>query len=260
MGKRERYEPGAFCWVDLATTDPAGAKAFYGELFGWEAEDMPAGESGMYTMLSLDGDVVCAIYELDAGRREQGIPPHWFSYVSVEDAGATAARARELGGMVYGEAFDVLDAGRMAIVQDPTGAVFGAWQPRSHIGARRVNEPGCLSLNQLNTHDPERATGFYGDLFGWDIHQVNDDVPPYWGIDNNGSLNGGMMGMDVRGAPSHWLVYFVAEDLDAAAARIGQLGGTVIVSPMSVPPENRILVALDPQGAAFALFEGRTDD
>ena len=76
MGKREHYEPGTFCWVDLATTDPAGAKAFYGELFGWEAEDMPAGEAGMYTMLSLDGDEVGGLYELDADRREMGVPPH----------------------------------------------------------------------------------------------------------------------------------------------------------------------------------------
>jgi predicted enzyme related to lactoylglutathione lyase len=261
MGKRERYEPGTFCWVDLATTDPAGAKAFYGELFGWEAEDMPAGEAGTYTMLRLDGDEVCALYELDAGRREQGIPSHWLSYVSVEDADATASRTCELGGTVFGEAFDVLDSGRMAIIQDPTGAVLGAWQPWTFIGARRVNDPGCLSLNQLNTSDPDRAAGFYRDLFGWEISQVADE-PSYWGIDNNGWLNGGMMRTPdgAQGMPSHWLVYFVAEDLDAAADRIGELGGTMRVPPMSVPPEGRILVARDPQGAAFALFEGETDD
>ena len=113
MGKRKRYEPGTFCWVDLATTDPTGAKNFYGELFGWEAVDMPAGEAGTYTMLRLDGDEVCGLYELDAGRREQGILPHWFSYVSVEDADVTARKARSLGGTVHGEAFDVLEDGRM---------------------------------------------------------------------------------------------------------------------------------------------------
>src|SRR5919202_1036741 len=118
MGKRERYEPGTFCWVDLATTDPAG-------------------------------DEVCALYEMDAEQREQGITPYWFSYVSVEDADAIAARARELGGTVFGEAFDVLDSGRLAVVQDPTGAVFGAWQPWAFLGARRVNDPGCLSWNEL---------------------------------------------------------------------------------------------------------------
>jgi predicted enzyme related to lactoylglutathione lyase len=93
MSTRERSEPGTFCWVDLATTDPSDAKAFYGELFNWEAENMPAGKAGTYTMLHLGGDEVCALYELDSKQREQGIPPHWCSYVSVEDADATAARA-----------------------------------------------------------------------------------------------------------------------------------------------------------------------
>src|SRR5215212_4062595 len=165
MGKRERYEPGTFCWVDLATTDPASAKAFYGELFGWEAEDMPAGEAGIYTMLHLNGDEVGALYELDADRRGQGIPSHWLSYVSVEDADATVARTRELGGTVFGEAFDVLDSGRRAIIQDPTGAVLAAWQPRAHIGASRVNDPGCLTWNELQSRDPEMAAAFYAGLF-----------------------------------------------------------------------------------------------
>lgn len=261
MGKRERYAPGTFCWVDLATTDPAGAKVFYGELFGWEGEDMPAGEAGTYTMMRLDGDDVCGLSEMEAEQREQGIPPHWFSYVSVEDAGDAAARARELGGTVYGEAFDVLDSGRMAIIQDPTGGMLAAWQPWAHAGAGRVNDPGCLCLNQLNTRDPERAAAFYADLFGWDIRQVEED-PPYWGIENNGWLNGGMMRLpgDAQDMPPHWLVYFTAEDLDAAVVKIGELGGTITLPPMSVPPNDRIAVVQDPQGAAFALFEGRTDD
>jgi predicted enzyme related to lactoylglutathione lyase len=120
MGERERYEPGTFCWVDLMTTDSAGAKAFYGELFGWEAEDMPAGESATYTMLRLSGDYVCALYEIGAEGHEQGTPPQWFSYVSVEDADATAGRARELGGEVVAGPLD-LGAGRIAVVNDPQG-------------------------------------------------------------------------------------------------------------------------------------------
>jgi hypothetical protein len=91
MGKRESYEPGTFCWVDLTTTDPAGAKAFYTSLFGWEAEDVPAGEAGTYTLLRLDGDEVCGLYEMDAGSRQGGVPPHWLSHVRVEDADAVAS-------------------------------------------------------------------------------------------------------------------------------------------------------------------------
>ena len=262
MGKRERYEPGTFCWVDLATTDPTGAKAFYRELFGWEAEDMPAGEAGTYTMLRLDGDEVCALYKLDAGQREQGIPPYWFSYVSVEDAAATASRARELGGTVFGEAFDVLDAGRMAVIQDPTGAMLGAWQPWAHIGARRVNDPGCLTWNELQTRDPEIAAAFYTGLFGWEtepIEQAGKLV--YVAIRNAGSTNGGIMPMTEQhgGAPSHWLAYFTVSSCDGAVARVRELGGEVLAGPLDVPA-GRIAVVRDPQGAAFALFEGETDD
>jgi predicted enzyme related to lactoylglutathione lyase len=163
MGKRQRYEPGTFCWVDLATTDPAGAKAFYGGLFGWEAEDMPAGEAGTYTMLRLDGDYVCALYEMDAARSEQGVPPHWFSYVSVDSADAIASRARELGGTVYGEAFDVDGAGRMAVIQDPTGAVLGVWQPRrtsARAGSTTpVASPGTSSRPAIPRRPPTSTPG-----------------------------------------------------------------------------------------------------
>src|SRR5919199_1048247 len=262
MGERERYEPGTFCWVDLATTDPAGAKAFYGELFGWEAEDMPVGEAGTYTMLHLDGDEVCALTELDAGRREQGMPPHWSSYVSVEDADATVARARELGATVYGEAFDVFDAGRMAVIQDPVGTVFAVWQPGMHIGARRVNDPGCLGWNELHTREPETGADFYAGLFGWVMEPIEEDGKlAYMVIKNAGSSNGGIMPMTEQhgDAPPHWLAYFTVPSCEEAGARVRELGGGVLAGPLDLPA-GRISVVHDPQGAMFALFEGETDD
>lgn len=262
MGKREHYEPGTFCWVDLQTTDPAGAKAFYTGLFGWEAEDLPAGEAGTYTMLRLDGDDVCAIYGMDPGQREQGVPPYWLSYVSVEDAGATAARASELGGTAYGGAFDVLDAGRMAIIGDPAGAMFVAWQPRAHIGARRVNDVGCMGWNELQTRDPEAAGEFYGGLFGWKSEPIEDDGRVvYTTIKNNGSQNGGFIPLaDQHGeAPSFWLPYFTVSSRNGAVEKAQELGGTLLAGPMDLP-SGKVAVLGDPQGAAFAIFEGETDD
>jgi uncharacterized protein len=262
MGKRERYEPGAFCWVDLATTDPAGAKAFYGELFGWEAEDMPAGEAGTYTMLRLGGDEVCALYEMDAARSEQGIPPYWFSYVSVESADAAASRARELGGTVYGEAFDVLDSGRMAVIGDPTGAAVGVWQPLAHIGADRVNDPGCFTWNELQNRDPEAAAAFYATLFGWETEPQKDEGKlAYVLIRNAGHTNGGIMPITEQhgDAPPYWLVYFTVPSCDAAVEKVRGLGGEVLAGPLDLGA-GRIAVVSDPQGAVFALFEGETDD
>jgi uncharacterized protein len=262
MGKRGHYEPGTFCWVDLMTTDPAGAKSFYGELFGWEAEDMPAGDAGTYTMLRLSGDYVCALYEIGAEGREQGTPPQWFSYVSVEDADAIASRARELGGTVYSEAFDIMDSGRMAVIGDPTGAVLGAWQPRAHIGARRINDPGCFTWNELQSRDPEPAAAFYAGLFGWETEPVKQSGNlVYVTIKNAGRSNGGIMPMTEQhgGAPSYWLTYFTVSSCDSAASKVRELGGEVLAGPLDLGA-GRIAVVSDPQGAAFALFEGETDD
>jgi predicted enzyme related to lactoylglutathione lyase len=125
MGERARHAPGTFSWTDLATSDPDGAKRFYTELFGWEFEDQPIpGVGGYYTMLRKDGKDVAALYGA-----QEGTPTAWASYVTVESADAAAARATELGGTPMGEPFDVMEAGSMALIQDPTGAVLSAWEP-----------------------------------------------------------------------------------------------------------------------------------
>jgi predicted enzyme related to lactoylglutathione lyase len=257
MGDRTSYTPGTFSWAELPTSDPDDAKRFYGELFGWDFEDLPMpGDAGAYTMARLDGKDVAALFQA-----REGMPTFWGSYVTVESADSTAARAADLGGTLMTEPFDVMESGRMAIVQDPTGAVFSIWQPRGSIGATWVNGPGAISLNQLNTTDPEAAQRFYSELFGWRIEDVSSEETRYWGIYNADSLNGGMMAIPPEGGgmPSHWLIYFGSEDVDADAERLGGLGAQVMVPPTDAPG-GRFLVAQDPQGAVFGLFAGRFDD
>ena len=255
MGERERYEPGTFCWADLGTDEPDAATAFYVGLFGWDVEDTPMGDAGVYRTFRMDRRAVCALYRREA----HGGPPAWLCYVSVADADAAAEAARAAGATDVQDPFDVFDAGRMTVVQDPTGAHVALWQPGTSIGATLVNVPGAFCLNQLNTSDPERAAAFYTDAFGWRIEQVGADPFPYWGIWNGPGLNGGMMRLpEGSPAPSHWLLYFASDDLDCAVARVGELGGTVVVPPMAVPG-GRIAVVLDPQGATFGLLEGRLD-
>jgi predicted enzyme related to lactoylglutathione lyase len=255
MGERTSHAPGSFSWADLATSDPGGAKAFYVGLFGWDAEDSPVPDGSVYTMLSKGGKNVAALY----GARE-GQPPAWNSYVTVESADAVAAAAEEHGGSVEMEPLDVMDVGRMAVIQDPTGAYFSVWEPRASIGAERVNEPGALTLNQLNASEPERAQEFYAGVFGWRFEAVGGGNTPYWGIYNGDRLNGGMMPLAPElGAPSHWLVYFGSESVDDDAGRIRELGGEPLIEPMAVPG-GRILPARDPQGAVFAVLSGRFDD
>lgn len=255
MGERTSYSPGTFSWTDLATTDTEGAKRFYTGLLGWEIDDRPIPGDGVYTMLLRDGKDVAALFE-----GQEGMPTAWSSYVTVESADAAATRAGDLGGTPMGDPFDVMDAGRMAVIQDPTGAVVSVWEAHGSIGAQLVNGPGALSLNQLNTTDPETAQRFYEGLFGWRTEEVAGGDQPYWGIYNGDRLNGGMMRLPADApAPPHWLVYFGSEDVDADAGSVGDAGGTVLVPPTDVPG-GRFLAAQDPQGAVFGLFAGRFDD
>jgi predicted enzyme related to lactoylglutathione lyase len=253
MGERDVHEHGTFSWTDLSTPDAQASKDFYGGLFEWDFEDNPIPDDGVYVMARLDGRAAAAMFETTDRH------PAWASYVTVDDADAATERAQELGANVLAGAFDVMDVGRMSTIQDPTGAVFCVWQPRTSIGAEVVNGPGALSLNQLNTSDPEAAERFYGELFGWRFDSVGNEDTPYWGIFRGDHLNGGMMPLP-PGAPmpSHWLAYFGTEDLDAAAEQVRSGGGTLMVEPSDVPG-GRILVAQDPEGAFFALFAGRFD-
>jgi uncharacterized protein len=262
MGERTSYPPGTFSWVDLATSDAAGAKHFYTSLLGWATEDRPTGGGGSYTMCRLDGKDVAALSEQRADERSQGIPPHWNSYITVDDVDAMARRVQELGGNLLAPPFDVMDVGRMAVAADPGGAVFSMWQPRTHIGAALVNVPGAFTWNELATKDVEEAMRFYTALFGWATEVLEGGA--YVTIRNGESTNGGIrpQGEQEAGVPPNWLVYFAVADCDESATKAGELGATALVPPMDVPVsagESRFAIIADPQGAAFGLFSGWLD-
>ena len=257
MGERTQYTPGTFCWADLSTTDQDAAKAFYTGLFGWEANDMPAGEGVVYTMMRLDGHDVAAIGPQPQQQREAGAPPVWNSYVSVDSADAAAEAITAAGGTVHAPPFDVLDAGRMVVAQDPSGAFFLAWEPRRHIGAGLVNAPGALAWNELATPDLDGAAAFYGQVFGWETEEVEGMPFRYVSIKNRGANNGGMREPQ-PGEPPYWLVYFGSDDAGASLARAQELGGTAVTDVMEIGV-GRLGVARDPQGATFAVFSGRLE-
>jgi uncharacterized protein len=262
VGERTRHETGVFSWVDLSTTDPEGAKAFYSALFGWEPVDMPAGEGMTYTMCRIDGKYVAALSAQMEQERDQGVPPHWTSYVTAHDLDARAARVPELNGSLIMPPFDVLDAGRMAVAADPTGAIFAIWEPKSSIGAELVNVPGALTWNELGTKDVETAKRFYGDLLGWTYDDIDmDGAGTYSMIRNGDRSNGGIRPQTPQeeDIPPNWLVYFAAASVDESAAQAKELGGNVLVPTMHVP-NGAFTVIADPQGAVFALFQGDFDD
>jgi len=255
MGERTKYVAGTFCWADLTTTDQEAAKAFYGGLFGWQAEDMPVDDGAFYSMMSVDGKTVAAIAPQPQQQRDAGAPPLWNSYISVEDADAAVERAKELGGSAHAPAFDVMEAGRMGVIQDPQGAYFMVWQPRGNIGAALVNAPGALVWNELQSPDPDASASFYGELFGWKSQQAPGMQETYLSIKNGDANNGGIRELNPPGMPPNWLVYFGAEDIDVALARVQELGGAKIAGPIDIEIA-KIAVAQDSQGAVFALYAG----
>ena len=255
MSERTSFKPGTFSWADLATNDLEGAKAFYGALFGWEFEDMPAGEGMVYSMASKDG------LHVAAAAQDTRFPPHWNNYVTVADADEAAKKATEAGGTVAMEPFDVLQAGRMAVVQDPTGALLCVWQAKDHHGARLVNAPGAMTWNDLTTPDVKAAARFYADWLGWRVEEIPQSNG-YHVIWNGERTNGGMVELrpDEGPIPPSWMPYFgVLDSLDDAMERTTELGGRIVFGPQSVPP-GRFTVAADPTGAVFALWEGDYDD
>jgi predicted enzyme related to lactoylglutathione lyase len=250
MPERTSYPPGTFSWAELVTSDAGAAKAFYGEVFGWDYEDMPVSDGSVYTMAQRDGKRVAALY----GSDEQ--PPHWNCYVTVASADDTTAKAREHGANVMADPFDVMDVGRMAVFADPGGAALCVWEPGQSIGAELVNTPGALTWNDLVTSDPASAEAFYGNVFGWTAEEI-PDAGGYRVIRNAGRPNGGMM--PSPGGPPNWVPYFGHEDVDGLVERIPDLGGKLHNGPIRMLAGS-IAVFADPQGAVFSVWTGTYDD
>jgi predicted enzyme related to lactoylglutathione lyase len=259
VGERATYPPGTFCWVELATSDAGDAARFYCSLFGWDARQPAADARAGHATLSLGGEVVCAIAPQPPRQREAGAPAMWNSYVSVASAEEALARARELGGIAHSDAFDVGEAGRMAVVQDPQGCFFELWEPRARHGASLVNAPGAPTWNELLSADPAAAAAFYTQLLGWSAAPFDGAPGPYTSIRNGEHSAAGIRPLAGAGAPPGWLVYFGSGDLDRDVRRAQQLGGELLEGPVQLSV-GRIATLADPQGAAFALFDGDFDE
>ena len=255
MSERTSYAPGTPCWVELGTPDIEASAAFYKELFGWEVPELPnSAELGGYRRAKLNGDDVAGVAPL----MQEGQPPAWSTYVSVADADATIAVAREAGAVVHVEPMDVMGFGKMAMFADPVGGFVGIWQPGEFAGAERVNEVGCLSWNELGTRDVAASRKFYEAVFGWEVEEqeMGEDGTYYVWKAGDAAVGGmfDMTGFVPEEVPPHWLVYFSVEDTDAAAKTLQGAGGEVVNGPMD-SPYGRFAVVADQFGAVFALIE-----
>ncbi len=245
-----------FCWFELATSDQTAAKKFYDGLFGWQANDVPMGAHGYYTTFQLHGKKVGAAYTLMPDQAQQGVPPHWGTYVAVADVDAAIVKAQTLGGVLLAGPMDVADHGRMAVLRDPTGAVISLWQARQHQGVGLWGEVGAFCWSELMTRDTAAATKFYTALFGWKTKVSDAGGFAYTHWQNDGADIGGMIAiMDQWGPmPSCWLNYVQVANCDETTAKATSLGGKVCMPPTDIPNTGRFAMLQDPQGAALSVI------
>jgi hypothetical protein len=262
MSERNSYPPGVPCWVDTLQPDPRAALDFYTGLFGWDISGpgpMPGGEQAYYVARTADSDVA------GIGALPPNAPaPAWNTHVRVDDAAATAERAKRAGGNVLVAPFDVLPAGRMAVLADPSGAAFCVWEARAREGAQRINEPNAWAMSALHTNDVPGAIAFYRDVFGWEPEAFG----PTFTVCRLAGYVGGepqqpvprdvvaaIMPLDAdAGLPPYWGVDFWIADASAAAARAEQLGGRVVVPPYDTRMFRQAVLA-DTAGATFSISQ-----
>ena len=252
MPERDGYPHGVPSWIDLGTTDVDGAKAFYTGLFGWEATDMPTGQDDMvYTVFSKGGKRVAGCGPIPSTMPQVAF---WNSYVNVDSVDDAVAKAEVAGGTVLMPPMDVMDQGRMAFILDAANAAIGFWQPGVHTGAQVVNEHGALIWNELMTDDVEGSKAFYAATVGWDEEtEQMENGPVYTSFKVGDAYVAGMMEKtpDMQ-FPNYWNVYFHVDDVDAAFARVQELGGNGM-QPFD-SPVGRMCVVFDPQGANFSMI------
>ena len=254
------YPNNMFFWVDLATTDPAAAKEFYGGLFGWEYEDRPTLMGFPYTIFQIEGYSVAGLCAMPQGMQEQNVPPTWTSYIKNDDVDAVAAKVAAAGGTIMMPPMDMMEAGRLTMIQDPAGAVFGVWQLKELTGAQLVNIPNALVWNELQTRDADGARKFYQSVFDWG----HDADPTGYHLFKLGDrFQAGMLQIEESWGdmPPNWATYFMAENIEATAAKAQELGGTILVPATAAGAMGRFSVIQDPQGGVFTAmqFDGPVD-
>jgi predicted enzyme related to lactoylglutathione lyase len=228
--------PGRLAWYELMTTDIASAKAFYGKVVGWGAQDASA--PGLAYTLFTSGKVpVSGLMDLPEEATRMGATPRWIGYVSVEDVEMAADRLRRLGGAVYVPPTDS-NIGRISVVADPQTATL-ALVEGLNVGQPELiepNKPGRIGWHELLAVDREHAFAFYSELFDW---QRADSEPgsatPYQLFSAGGETVGGMFNKRPLEPVPFWLYYFNVGDIDATVERVESAGGEIFEGPLELP-------------------------
>ncbi|MCM6775161.1 VOC family protein [Nocardia sp. CDC159] len=249
------WPQGTPCWVDCQVDDPVKESEFYASLFGWAIEG-GGEEAGGYLMAMKDGQSVAGI----GPKPQAGMMSVWTTYFAADDADEIAAKVADAGGQVMMTPFDVLDAGRMFVGSDTTGAVFGVWQARAHNGAAVHNEHGAYCWNELHTRQLDTAERFYADVFGYTYEHIGDGATMRYAMftppgaeQPAGGMNDDTL-MPGEPMPSYWMTWFQYDNVDEGLGRARELGATVMM-PATDSPVGRMAIVAAPQGEAFGIID-----
>lgn len=249
---------GSFCWADLMSKDKTKTKEFYEKALGWSFQDIPMGEGAAYTMVMVGEKAIGGMNQMDDNQMKMGLPSHWVSYVLVDEVAATVEKAKGLGAKVMMGPMEAGEFGTMAVLQDPTGAVFALWKSKQGESPK-VDGLGTICWNELLTKDTSGAAGFYTALFGWKAESMDMNQMEYTVFKNGEEMAGGMMVLpkeaQEHGAPPHWLHYISVDDCDQTANKIKELGGNICMPPTDFPGVGRGSVVTDPTGGAFGIIK-----
>jgi predicted enzyme related to lactoylglutathione lyase len=249
------FTRGRFVWHDYMAKDPAKARAFYTELMAWKIDEMDMGPMGKYAMLKRGDAGIGGIVPLTGAPAE--VPSHWISYISVDDVDATCKKAKELGGKVCVEAFDIPGVGRTAVLEDPTGAVFSPF--KSADGEPPITERpavGEFCWFEVMTTDVAKTKNFYAGLFGWTYEKAPFPGPEMWIASRDGKQTCAVMAKPAEAPVCAWMNYLLVEDLDQSSKRAEQLGGKKLMGPIEVPTIGKFNVFADNNGGVISLFQG----
>jgi predicted enzyme related to lactoylglutathione lyase len=258
MGEYPMHQPGTFCWVELGTLDTKAAKQFYSELFGWKVNDVEYAKNQFYTMLQINDKPVAALYELNQQQKEMNVAPHWMSYVCSDNANETVEMAKKHGGKVLMEAMDVMEEGRMGMIQDPEGAILGVWEPKNHKGFYYKEIPGTVCWVEHASHEKDKSIPFLENVFNWKAKTEPMGEMDYTTFFLGEAMVGGSYNLppDMKDVPSNWIPYFAIENLDKSLDQVTGLKGKILMPKTYVKGVGHFAVIQDPQGAVLGLLQG----
>ncbi len=252
MAIKESYAHGTPNWIDLNSSNLDAAKTFYTAVFGWDYEDRPIPGGGFYSMAMKNGKSVAGLAQsTDATANMADV---WSMYIAVDDADAATAAATDAGASLIMPPMDVMDQGRMSILQDTVGAFVGLWQGAAHKGAELVNEHGAFVWSEVVTPDTEKAFEFYKSLGLTGVSQPMGEGEPYTGFMLGENMVCGTMKPPMDGIPPHWHIYFAVDDCEAAVEAAKAAGGSVVTAPFDTPV-GKMAVLGSTEGTTFSVMQ-----